>query len=412
MEFPVMQWVYALFFKLLGPHIAISRVLTFLTGLFAVWGMYRLCFTIWKDKAVAAIGAWCFNFSPVFYYYTINPMPDTLALCLGIWSLVKASQYIGSGRLPQLVASALFLGLAALVKLPFVLFAGFIGSWYISAVYQKRLTMRQLVAVPAAYMASLLPAAVWYINVMPGWKNKGITTGVLDALQKPTELAAILWGNFSSILPELLINYGSVLFFVTGLFRVFRRAPAGRPHLTFWIVASLTILLYFLYELNMITTVHDYYLFPFLPFIFIIVAAGARTLLSGNVKWLHALAGVCLAVLPLTAFLRADSRWDTSQPEFNHAYYAYKNELRALIPPDARCITGNDDSHYITLYYIDRKGWAFDNDQLDSTMMAFYKANGARYLLTDCPADTRPDVQPYLGKLIFNKETLRVWELK
>src|SRR5665213_3459230 len=84
MEFPLMQWLVALFYKLFGPHIAVTRAVNFIIGLCSVYGMFYFCSNIFKNKGTAAICAWCFNFSPVFYYYTINPMPDNLALCCGI----------------------------------------------------------------------------------------------------------------------------------------------------------------------------------------------------------------------------------------------------------------------------------------------------------------------------------------
>ena len=33
MEFPLMEWIYAVLFKIFGDHIIISRILTFITGL-------------------------------------------------------------------------------------------------------------------------------------------------------------------------------------------------------------------------------------------------------------------------------------------------------------------------------------------------------------------------------------------
>ena len=88
MEFPIMQWVFALFYKVLGQHIMISRILTLLIGFVTIWGIYRLCFIIFNHKAAGVIAAWALSFSPVFYYYTINPLPDNFALCCGVWALV------------------------------------------------------------------------------------------------------------------------------------------------------------------------------------------------------------------------------------------------------------------------------------------------------------------------------------
>jgi hypothetical protein len=47
-------------------------------------------------------------------------------------------------------------------------------------------------------------------------------------------------------------------------------------------VCVLLVCTYFLFEINMIKDMHDYYLFPFLPFLFIVVAYGAKQLLAMN----------------------------------------------------------------------------------------------------------------------------------
>jgi hypothetical protein len=150
---------------------------------------------------------------------------------------------------------------------------------------------------------------------------------------------------------------------------------------------------------------------PFLPPIFLLVGFGACYLLnrSGFLKYIAAL---CLVILPLTAFLRIDSRWDTKCPEFNPVYIKYKNELRALTPKNAYCIVGNDPSSYILLYYIDRKGWAFDHDRLDEKMLKFYISKGADYIFLDSGIDTIPGIKSHLCEKIFDKETLRVYKLK
>ena len=54
MEFPVMQWIFAVFHKVLGSNVAISRVLTFILGLFSAWGIFYLCDVIFKNKGLAA----------------------------------------------------------------------------------------------------------------------------------------------------------------------------------------------------------------------------------------------------------------------------------------------------------------------------------------------------------------------
>jgi hypothetical protein len=170
--------------------------------------------------------------------------------------------------------------------------------------------------------------------------------------------------------------------------------------------------MYFIFEMNMITLVHDYYLFPFLPAIFIIIAYGAYHLYLIPKPFYKYFVIVLLIILPGTAYLRSQGRWDTVDPGFNANYYNYKNELRTLVRNDAYCIVGNDLSHFIVLYYIDKKGWAFHDDNLTVDMMEYYLSKGAKYLFIDTPIDQRVEIRKHLDKKIFERGNLRVYKLK
>jgi len=411
MEFPIMQWIFALFYKLIGPHIYISRILTFFIGLCSVYGMFRLCDNIFKNREIAAICAWCFNWSPVFYYYTLNPMPDNLALCFGIWSACFFYAYLNTLKTKQVIWSAIFLGLASLVKLPFILYGSYVFVFLIVQVKRNEYTKRQLVTIFLNYVLFVVPAITWYLLVIPEWQN-GVVKGAFDIKQSLHEWLNILYGNIVSVLPELLLNYGSAVFFIAGFYFLYSYKLHKNKKFYLFLFWGVSIILYFIYELNMIDTVHDYYLFPFLPLIFLLVAFGAYHLLLKKGKFSKSFTMLCLCILPLTAFLRIDSRWDTKDPGFNPSYFKYKKELQSLTPQNSYCIVGNDPSGYILLYYIDRKGWVFDNDKLNENLLVSYISKGAAYLFLDSKIDTIPCIKAHLSLKIFDKGTLRVYKLK
>jgi hypothetical protein len=214
-----------------------------------------------------------------------------------------------------------------------------------------------------------------------------------------------------SVLPELLINYASVLFFIAGFYAAYKRKLYDRPLFLPLAVLGVITIFYFLFEMNIIDLVHDYYLFPFLPLIFLLVAYGVEHLLSAH-NYKKYIAFGCLAILPLTAFLRINSRWDINSPGFNVAYLKYKDELRSLTPKDAKVVVGYDESHYILLYYTDRKGWAFDRTWFDVKSLEYFISKGASYIFLDEEVDQLPGIPAHLGEKVFDKEGLRVYKLK
>ena len=411
MEFPVMQWIFSWFYKLFGDYIIITRILSFITGLFSVLGLFVLFKTVFHDNFLAAAGAWAFNFSPIFYYYTLNPLPDNFALCMGIWCLSFFFTWVNTNRLFHFILCAFFLCLAALAKLPFILFTSVVFSYFIITIKNNKGPIKQLILPFFLTLFFLIPVLSWYISVVPEWHGNGIVSGILSE-RDFSQIPDILFHNIVSTLPELLINYGSLLFFLVAIFFIFKNKIYRHENFYVFALLGLSIAAYFFYEINMIGKVHDYYLFPFLPLIFILVVYGIKKMVYASPKAFKYIAFFLLFILPVTAFLRSNSRWNIASPGFNPVLYSHKNELRKLCPDEALCIAGNDVSHYIFLYYINKKGWVFDNDNLDKKKLEKWMSYGAAYLFSDSRKDTLTEVKNNIDKLIFEQGTLKVFKLK
>lgn len=408
MEFPIMQWIFAVFFKIFGDHIIISRLLSYCIGLFSVYGIYKLVKTLFNNAWVAIIAAWSLNFSPSFYYYTICPMPDNFALCCAIWHMVFFWQYVKEYKQYNYIISTIFLCLATLAKLPFILYSA-LPLIHIFYLFRRNRQLKNCIAQLTIFALLMLPAISWYIYVIPKWPKNGVLAGMLNGNELVPRFVEILIGNIVSVLPELLINYAALPLFLAGWWYIVNNKTYRNYHFILLASTCLLICTYFIYEINMIDTVHDYYLFPFLPLIFIIISYGAGHMF--NHKKLRYVAVLCIITLPVTAYLRINNRWDTTSPGFNPVYYSEKNTLQKLIPLNALCVVGNDESNYILLYYLNRKGWCFYNDDLTNDKLKYYIANGADYLFTDGSEESINKLHPFLGNKIYENETLRVYKL-
>ena len=107
------------------------------------------------------------------------------------------------------------------------------------------------------------------------------------------------------------------------------------------------------------------------------------------------------------------SRWNTESPGFNKDLLIYKSELRNAVAKDALVIAGNDDSHFIFLYYIDKKGWGFHNDEINPEKLKVLIEQGAEYLYTDAEKVIKDTaMSPYLNKLVLEKGSIKVYSLK
>ena len=411
MEFPLMQWLVAVTYKVFGNHLIITRIFMFVIGLFSVAGIYKLISSIFRNDAMALAGAWAFNFSPSFYYYTINPVPDNMALCCAIWGLALFFTWIRNGQMMTLITSGSLLSIGALCKLPFVLYFIVPLAWFFMDMFKNgsgRILLWKMLLV----LLFLLPPMAWYLTVIPHW-GAGIVKGMLHNEIPHGTIMGYLVFNLVSTLPELLLNYGSVLFFLAGFYFLVINKSYRKPFFPLLALLGLAVIAYFFYELNMIGNVHDYYLFPFLPLLFILVAYGAGNLLKQQIKTIRYVAILLLLILPLTAWLRMRVRWNVDSPGFNKDLLSYKHDLREAVPKNTLCIAGNDDSHNVFFYYIDKKGWGFQHDSLPAPNISQMIDEGAGYLYSDSRVvDGDSMIAPFLDRLILERGSIRVYRLK
>ena len=407
MEFPIMQWSFATVYKIFGNHFIISRILTFLISLLTALGFYFLLKYLFNNEIIGLIGAWALTFSPAFFYYAVTPLPDNFALCLGIWAVAIFLKSLPNASWKSTVFSAFLMSLAMASKLPFILFYAIPFGFYLQKIYQRKLLLKDFYK-GLIWIGLFLPTLIWYLWVIPTWQGNGIVAGILDLAKSPNELIDILLHNLFSNLPELILNVGAVPLFIAGFYFLFKR-KAYKHHLFFpTFLWSFLTLLYFLFELNMIGKVHDYYLFPFYPFLFILVSYGAFWLFQKS----RIITTILLISLPVFAFARMQGRWNEADPRFNKVLLTHKTVLRNLSKKDDLIIVGNDASYAIFFYHLDRKGWAFAENRLTPNDLISMINQGAKYLYSDANlVNENPEIKAITGTPIYEIDKLKVYKL-
>lgn len=412
MEFPIMQWLIAGCYKLLGNHLIITRIFIFIIGLLTVLGLYSLITNAFNNPSMGVIGAWCLMFSPAFYYYMVNPLPDIFALFTCIWGIRFFFVWLKSQHSKHLIFSSIFLCLATLSKLPFAVSYAFPAIYFLNQLFIHKKAGPFIVQSSIYLLPFTLPMA-WYIKVIPTWHGNGIVQGMTELKESPGILFDYVWHNLTSTLPELLLNYAAVALFIAGFYFIAKRKSFKHKLFIPILAWCLGLLVYYLFELNMIGKDHDYYFFPFYPILMMITAYGAFHWLNIKVQILKYVPVLAICLMPITAYLRMHHRWNENTPGFNRDLLVYKNELRQLVPDDALCIAGNDRSGFIFFYYIHKKGWNFTGDKLPKEELQRYIESGATYLYSDSRSiDEDESTRPFLKAKIAEFGSLRVFELQ
>ncbi len=400
MEFPLMQWLFSWPYRLLSDHPAISRVLTFLMSIVSLLAFYQLVMQLSQSKLLAAVASYCLAFSPLFYYYSINPLPDNMALMFALLGLAAISNSRVSWQ--RFAVAAVFLSLAAACKLPFIVFgAALLPTW----LSWCRTAPKNAVITALIVLLVFIPTLTWYVWVIPTWDGNMVLNGGWDNPSNSLDILKTVW---TMMLPEMLLNYASVPFFVLGIWQFIKRKMWTRSALWPVLLTTPLVVAYYLFEMHAIGKGHDYYMMPFVPILFLTVALGAHFVLGLKPplrKWIL----LPILVLPITCFLKADVRWANGA---NQGQWIHAQALRNAIPKGSLCVAGNDVSQRIHHYALRRKGWAFMDDSLPEERLKEYIHQGADYLVSTSKAiEENAAIRPYLGEIVFNSKEIRAYRL-
>jgi len=387
MEFPLFQWSLAAVAKLTTLHpSSLARPATYLVFLASVGGMFLFLSTL-LPKEGAWLGTTAYVWSPALFYYSVTPLPDVMALAAALWGL-------GLWRKRYPLAASLCLSLAAAIKIPFVL----LWALPLLEAQLKPLKLRQ---VGLYFVLSLGLPAAWYAH-SEVWKNEGLIKGLAAHAFSWSSYLHLLYHHLFSLLPENLIGYASVGPFLIGSYALIREKN------TRWsfVGTGLPLLVYLLYELPTLGYPHDYYLFPWLPWTGWAVARGLAQLWnSSGRKW----AFLFLLAAPIGAWARMHHRWNPEKPGFNPDLLSCKSLLRQAVPDTALVVVGLDESRFIYLYHLHKKGWCLSSLE-EYHLLKQAISEGGQYLYSDSRAlDSL--VGPYLREKVTECGTFQVYRL-
>ncbi|WP_116107705.1 ArnT family glycosyltransferase [Lewinella sp. IMCC34191] len=421
LEFPIMQWGIAQVVRLTGQDVLTARVCVWLIGIAGLVGFFGLLRTMGFSPGIALAGTVLLEFSPLFYFYTVNVIPDMFALSAGIWFLFFSFRYFRDRRWWQLLASAIALMLSSLAKLPFAML-GIIGIVFVVAeIIRHRRITRDAVAYPLTHLVFFSATINWYATVMPTWGSSPALYGIFGSTNTHQENMRILYHWMEQYIPYDLSSRPIWPFFILGaLVPVGNRLVRVNYGKYVWSLAFIT-LLFVILQWNTITFVHDYYLLPLLPWLYIVVTAGLERVWRWCLllpRWKYALALPLLispvVAAPVFASELRDPRWEGYYGSFNGQVmdaYKYQRELQAITGPDEKVIVLNDNSMQIITWLIRKRGYVFGNDALEPGWIADVVDNDdVSYLYSNTRTfEQRPDIAPLLDSLVASYGNINVY---
>ena len=123
---PLFMWILMFYVKKLADPLFAGRLLSAVSGVGSMIGLFFLTYYIFKSKLAALIASILWAFSPLSLFFDRMALVDSMLTCLGIWTLYLSLRLSESLRLDLAMIAGFVLGLAALTKSPALFFAALI----------------------------------------------------------------------------------------------------------------------------------------------------------------------------------------------------------------------------------------------------------------------------------------------
>jgi len=419
-QFPSFEIILAKLYQFTGEQYWVQRSYCLLLHLFGIFGIFLLAKQLTFNRLIANLAAWTYAWSPMLFYYAITALPDDMALPASIFGLYFFLKWfekwvvMESKSAIEMLLCLFFVTIAGLTKIQYLA----LGFFIVAFVWLQREKLKAFHWLGFVIFGAIVSSTCisWYLYAdrliqKSGLSDIGLTFNPETDIK---EGLSILISNLTSSLPELILNYASfILLIAAGYFLIVRKKGNAVVRISFFIWAFIFVVFH-LFELERMKH-HDYYMMAYMPILAIASAYGGFHLLNSKFK---KLAVLLILLQPVLAFARiVPSRFASEETGANKVFYKQDElkKLQELVPNNALCVVGPDDSRCIYFYFLRKKGFGFGQEglSLSQQQLSKYVAKGAKYLYTsDNLVAMDEQLKPYISELVGNQDDFYVYSLK
>jgi Dolichyl-phosphate-mannose-protein mannosyltransferase len=411
MEFPLMNWLGAVFMKLWGESDAAARLPVWLCVPVLAVGMKALSRRLLSSERAAYVAAVFVVLQPLVLVFSHKLMPEVPMVTLLCWGLVLAFDGIFEARkgrawLSAGSAACLF-ALAAVLKPTGIAVAVPLTSWFIEQAKGRSGAERRNLAARLALVAGLPVAAVvvWFAHSQ---RLDAIGGNPLFHLRQDfwewTHLI-YTWPFFSVVFGRclhLFLLWPTVLFMVWR-WRVLVRVLRQHAMLGLWFLAALA----FVVSVGGHNFHHNYYAMPLILPVGALVGAFVAEATTGT-RRPDALATVFLAVTAVTSLVRTIP----FTPPITFDVKRLSGALGKLGPPGLTIVT-DESTPVVSLVILRRTGWSAPPKYLTPQRIDELRRQGATLLVESSFGGWLPDLtRGALPDPVYADDQVRSYVLK
>jgi 4-amino-4-deoxy-L-arabinose transferase-like glycosyltransferase len=394
-EFPLLNYLIFLIWKVLGPSDWTARLLSLLVASIGLFYFEKIA-RRFVDPRAALAATVIFGVS-IAFTYSRKAMPDVFAVSLCLIGVHYGWKFWENRNKVCLVWFGLYTTLAILAKMPAICVLGLL-TWplirYKSAFKDKGIF---ILAASLALVAPLL----WYYVWVP-WAERTYNFWLMypSSFKEGFEQLTTTYRHDlrTRFYPIALTSTIAFVAFVAGLTLTLWYREKG----LIWSFLGYTGLL-ILYMLKAGGTFagHKYYVIPYVPMMALLAGYGLHRLLKND--WL---------LLLVVALIATEAIYIHKADFFIHPGDRKYRRLEAIadqyIPKDSRILVNNRGTSPVMLYAAHRIGWSVDDRMKDAEWVRGESTVGLDYMIIERSRWNEPLPFP----LLYEDEDFRVYRVK
>lgn len=426
-EFPIVYYLCAWIYKLIGDHEFILRLINLMIVSFGFFKLFQLFKLILDDLFYAFVFSFVFLSSTVLLYYANNFLPDPAALGLTLAGWNYFYLYRQGKLLKSLIAAAMLFLLASLIKVSYLISPLTIAS----AILMMMLIPKRDKKEPwdwklfGSIGLIVLLVVFWnlYVRIYNAQHNDTyFLTEARPIWDLNREHALLIWQNMYD-------NYYRYFYFQTSfhLFAVlivlgllaskFWKAWDGAL-VVFLVLGSLANIILFYVQFQH----HDYYLLGLIPALAFLIVFSLKAIKAARPKLVgHVLIRLIFVGIAVASFNYAREKLEFKYEHSIDGYsitgpntaWAYDAMKAHGISKAEKVVILSDPTLNGGLYHIKRFGWNLHDDSpRDLDMLESCIQDGANYILiTDDAYLDNPRLLSLLKRRVAEHEGKSIYEL-
>ncbi len=161
---PLFMWLMIPFFKFFTDPLVAGRMVSILSGLASLVGLFLLTYYLFKSQRAALMAIFIYSILPFTFFFDRMALVDSLLLAFAIWTLFLSALLVEYQRIDLAILTGLVLGGGLITKSPAMFFVILIPTTVLLMKFKKKsFSLGQLFSAKGGFTSGGKLVGLWLI---------------------------------------------------------------------------------------------------------------------------------------------------------------------------------------------------------------------------------------------------------